>query len=171
MKRFFVFAAIALLALGLLGMSGCSKKVTRMADVSAGDYYTAEEYNNLSDAQREQYCADLADELEQLSAATAEAEAVASEDKLDALRADLARLQSQYDAQSERVASIRDEIDYFESLPKAYTVVRGDCLWNISKKEIIYANPLLWPRIYEANTDQIKDPDLIYPAQVFDIPR
>ena len=27
-----------------------------------------------------------------------------------------------------------------------------------------------WPIIYKANRDQIKDPDLIYPKQVFKIP-
>jgi len=53
---------------------------------------------------------------------------------------------------------------------KEYTVVRGDCLWNIAKKKDIYANPLAWPNIYKANRDQIKNPNLIYPKQVFKIP-
>jgi nucleoid-associated protein YgaU len=55
--------------------------------------------------------------------------------------------------------------------PEEYTVVRGDCLWNISKKDYIYNDPFQWPRIYEANKDKIKDPDLIYPNQVFRIIR
>ena len=29
----------------------------------------------------------------------------------------------------------------------------------------------MWPLIYKANHDKIKDPDLIYPKQVFSIPR
>jgi len=52
-----------------------------------------------------------------------------------------------------------------------YTVVRGDCLWNIAKKDVHYSNGFAWPVIYKANRDQIKDPDLIYPDQMFKIPK
>lgn len=171
MKRLLVIAAIALLAFGLLGTSGCGKKVARQADVSAGDYYNEEEFNSLSDDQREQYCADLADELEGLTEATAKAEGDAAAADLDGLRAELKQLQGEYQAQAGHVNEVRDQIEYFEGLPKDYTVVKGDCLWNISGFESIYADPVQWPRIYRANTDQIKDPDLIYPDQVFSIPR
>lgn len=51
-----------------------------------------------------------------------------------------------------------------------YTVVKGDCLWNIAKKQDIYANPFAWPKIYNSNKDQIKNPNLIYPKQIFKIP-
>ena len=57
------------------------------------------------------------------------------------------------------------------SKPSSYKVVKGDCLWNIAKKPKIYGDPFKWPRIYKANKNQIKDPDLIYPNQVFKIPR
>lgn len=52
----------------------------------------------------------------------------------------------------------------------SYTVVRGDCLWNIAKKKEHYGNAFAWPIIYKANRDQIKNADLIYPDQVFKIP-
>lgn len=55
--------------------------------------------------------------------------------------------------------------------PTAYTVIKGDCLWNIAKKEKIYGDPFQWPKIYKENKDQIRDPDLIFPKQVFRIPR
>ena len=48
-----------------------------------------------------------------------------------------------------------------------YEVVKGDHLWGISDKS--YGNPYKWPLIYKANSDKIKDADLIYPGQVFDI--
>lgn len=51
-----------------------------------------------------------------------------------------------------------------------YTVVRGDNLWNIAKKSQHYGNGFAWTMIYKANRDKIKDPDLIYPKQVFKIP-
>ncbi len=45
-----------------------------------------------------------------------------------------------------------------------------DCLWNIAKKPSIYDNAFLWPKIYQANKDQIKDPNLIYPHERLKIP-
>lgn len=52
-----------------------------------------------------------------------------------------------------------------------YTVVKGDCLWNIAKKKEFYGNGFAWPKIYKANRDKIKNPDLIYPKQIFTIPQ
>ncbi len=49
----------------------------------------------------------------------------------------------------------------------SYEVNQGDHLWGISDKS--YGNPYKWPLIYKANSDKIKDADLIYPGQVFDI--
>jgi nucleoid-associated protein YgaU len=50
-----------------------------------------------------------------------------------------------------------------------YSVVRGDNLWDISGKDSVYANSYQWPLIYKTNRNKIKDADLIYPGQVFDI--
>lgn len=55
--------------------------------------------------------------------------------------------------------------------PASHKVVRGDTLWGISGSAPIYANPFMWPLIYKANRDKIQDPDLIFPNQVFAIPR
>jgi nucleoid-associated protein YgaU len=44
-----------------------------------------------------------------------------------------------------------------------------DCLWNIAKKPEIYNDPFAWPKIWHANSDQIKNPDLIYPGQQLSI--
>jgi nucleoid-associated protein YgaU len=45
-----------------------------------------------------------------------------------------------------------------------------DCLWNIAKKPKTYGNPFLWPKIWQGNRDQIKNPDLIYQGQKLQIP-
>jgi len=52
-----------------------------------------------------------------------------------------------------------------------YSVIKGDHLWGISKKDEIYGDPLQWIRIYCVNKDQIKDPDVIHPEQVLNIAR
>lgn len=49
-----------------------------------------------------------------------------------------------------------------------YTVKRGDCLWKIAKK--YYGNGALYTKIYNANRDKIKNPNLIYVNQRFIIP-
>lgn len=53
------------------------------------------------------------------------------------------------------------------STNSAYEVNKGDHLWGISGSS--YGNPYKWPLIYKANSDKIKDADLIYPGQVLDI--
>ena len=54
-------------------------------------------------------------------------------------------------------------------MAKTYTVAKGDNLWSISAQSDIYGDPYQWPLIYKANSDQIKDADLIFPGQRFTI--
>ena len=52
---------------------------------------------------------------------------------------------------------------------QTYTVVKGDCLWNIAKK--FYGNGSKYTVIYDANRGVIGgNPNLIYPGQVLTIP-
>lgn len=101
--------------------------------------------------------------------------------KLDDLKkAKLAALQEYHD----RLVPLQQKIDglraalakpeFLASLEKTYVVgtwkKNRDCLWNISKKKDIYDNPFMWPKIWQGNRDQIKDPDLIYKGQKLKIP-
>jgi LysM repeat protein len=52
-----------------------------------------------------------------------------------------------------------------------YMVGNGETLWSISARKQVYLDPFLWPLIYRANRDQIKDPKQIYPGQELNIPR
>jgi nucleoid-associated protein YgaU len=56
------------------------------------------------------------------------------------------------------------------STPPAQThvVAAGDSLSKIAKR--YYGDSSQWPRIYEANRDQISNPDLIHPGQNLKIP-
>lgn len=51
---------------------------------------------------------------------------------------------------------------------ESYTVKSGDSLWKISER--VYGNGNDWRRIYEANKDQIQNPDVIQPGWVLTIP-
>ena len=79
---------------------------------------------------------------------------------------------AQYHAETKRYNETHGAVDGAAMTETAdeYTVVSGDNLWNISGQSTVYGNPYQWPLIYKANSDQIKDADLIYPGQVFAIP-
>lgn len=52
--------------------------------------------------------------------------------------------------------------------PSTYTVVSGDCLWKIAKK--ILGDGNRWREIYNLNTTQISNPNLIQPGWVLVLP-
>jgi nucleoid-associated protein YgaU len=100
--------------------------------------------------------------------------------ELDALQARLDALKendlSVLSANEQLINQIQSLIDQARekgkaAVPPSYTVNRGDYLWKIASMPDIYGDAYAWMRIYTSNTDQIKDPDLIYPKQVFLIPR
>ena len=51
---------------------------------------------------------------------------------------------------------------------KTYVVQKGDNLSKIAKRE--HGDAHTWRKIFEANQDIIKDPDLIRPGQTLKIP-
>ena len=65
------------------------------------------------------------------------------------------------------VIVVEEEVSFADR----YTVRKGECLWWIAQYKDIYDDPFQWSIIYDANRNQIEDPDLIYPGQIFSIPR
>ncbi|MEM7519929.1 MAG: peptigoglycan-binding protein LysM [Pseudomonadota bacterium] len=59
--------------------------------------------------------------------------------------------------------------DGLEGPIKAITVQKGATLWAIARDR--YGAGELYVRVFEANRAAIRDPDLIYPGQVFDLPQ
>jgi hypothetical protein len=75
--------------------------------------------------------------------------------------------------QQNRLDSVKRSLES-ASLAMTYTVGTWtkdrDCLWNIAKRPTIYDNAFLWPKIWQGNRDQIKDPDVIYKGQKLKVP-
>ena len=79
----------------------------------------------------------------------------------------------------DRLAKLEDQVKSLQTTlagqVKVYTVGTWsrdrDCLWNISKKKDIYDNAWMWPKIWQGNRDQIRDPDVIHPGQKLKIPQ
>lgn len=59
----------------------------------------------------------------------------------------------------------------FSGLPDQSLVIiqPGNNLWRIASR--VYGDGLRYTDIFQANADQIRDPDLIYPGQVFGLPK
>jgi nucleoid-associated protein YgaU len=57
------------------------------------------------------------------------------------------------------------------TLPATYVVKEGDSLWWIAKYKDVYNDPYLWPALYDANKNEIKDQNKIYPGMKLQIPR
>jgi nucleoid-associated protein YgaU len=62
-------------------------------------------------------------------------------------------------------SSTAPEADAFEM----YLVKAGDTLSKIAKHH--YGDASAWRKIFEANTDILKDPDKIYPGQKLKLPQ
>jgi nucleoid-associated protein YgaU len=84
---------------------------------------------------------------------------------------------SKLDDQQSRLDGLKKSLEQFVASGQSmqtYTVGSWakdrDCLWNIAKKPKIYDNPFLWPKIWQGNRDQIKNPDVIQPGQKLKIP-
>ena len=70
---------------------------------------------------------------------------------------------------------LREEPEVIAALPalqdngvNVITVQTGNTLWGIARDR--YVEGQLYVQVFEANRDQIRDPDLIYPGQIFTIP-
>ena len=51
---------------------------------------------------------------------------------------------------------------------RTHVVTAGESLSKIAEQE--YGDAKQWRRIYDANRDTVKDPDLIYPGQTLKLP-
>lgn len=98
----------------------------------------------------------------EVRAAAAEKEAAEAKSKLEQMKREQARQEAM-----ERVAEIREKVA-MAAQKRTYVVKSGDSLSKIAKELLGDANR--WPEIFEANRDQIKDPNLIYPGQELKIP-
>ena len=92
--------------------------------------------------------------------------------RIDQLNADgskvLARMETPF--KREPRSKLQEQLSAVESPARinVVTVQPGNTLWGISRKR--YGRGILYVQVFEANRDKIRDPDLIYPGQVFSLP-
>lgn len=176
-------------AKGIIEKLGAALKEAR--DAEALTYY-AGNYNRLSkklsgiesDYAAERYLAVISKgetalaEARELAASSRLAAAEAARRKAEE-EARLARLKAEAAARRRAEDEARRRAEEARLLAEeqaravspSHLVVKGECLWVISEYEKVYDNPFQWPLIYKANRSKIRDPDLIFPDQNFQIPR
>ena len=81
-------------------------------------------------------------------------------DQVDGAGSVIARVETPFLREAVRVAAAGEAF---------VTVQPGNSLWRIARRT--YGEGLQYSVIYQANQDQIRDPDLIYPGQVFELPQ
>jgi nucleoid-associated protein YgaU len=92
--------------------------------------------------------------------------------RIDQLNADaskvLARMESPF--KREARSKLQKQLSAAESPARinVVTVQPGNTLWGISRER--YGQGILYVQVFEANRDKIRDPDLIYPGQIFNLP-
>ncbi|MFQ5905910.1 MAG: LysM peptidoglycan-binding domain-containing protein [bacterium] len=95
-------------------------------------------------------------------------------ERVSDLDGDVSALEREIRSLDAKIDALEKEIADLKSMrASTYTVKEGDWLAKLAEYPEVYGhgNYALWPRIYRANKDKIKDPDLIYPGQVLIIPR
>lgn len=92
-------------------------------------------------------------------------------------KADFSGVTSKVDSTEQKVekadfSGVTSSVDSTEEVmggaEQTYTVQKGDTLSHISKQ--FYGKASQWNAIFEANRDQLDDPDRIKPGQVLKIP-
>ncbi len=142
-------------------------------DLDAGDYLTTEEYQKLSKDEALAYCQKLAQEIDiqNDNAAAANSQMGDIDAEIAALRTRLEEARGAVEPLASEVAELERKLQELTDLPRSYTVIEGDWLIKISGKPRIYNDRTQWRKIFEANRDKIRHQDLIYPGQIFLIPR
>ncbi len=149
-------------------LTDCNDAIYKMLGITAADVEAFKQQLGIIEGKVREYqrmnddmLADKTDEIKAL------------ENELNALRANKASLIPEY---YNKIISLARDIKglYREKKIKSYTVGTWakdkDCLWNIAGKIDIYGDPFLWPRIWQGNTDIIRNPDIIFPGQVLQLP-
>lgn len=91
-------------------------------------------------------------------------------DEVDADGVVLSRIETpfQREDRADVVDAMADQVANPEFTVATRTVQPGATLWAIARER--YGSGVLYVSVFEANKDRIRDPDLIYPGQVFVLP-
>lgn len=157
----------------LLWFFSCSGSKGLKKNVAEGEYYSEDEYEELSKGDKETYCSALSKELALLKNSAQEKESFlkATQDQVKKFKEELGPIESDLLRIDSDIRTLTSQIAQLEALPKTWTIQPGECLWTIAGYDNIYSDPVKWPRLFRSNMDVIDDPDYIYPDTVLTVSR
>ena len=158
-------AILSVTVLGVLVLGTASQTFAQQEKMTLEEWQAALDACNQREAAASARISDLDGQIDDVRSQISDLDS-----QINRVRSEISGLNQQVSSTQGDLTRAKDELERVR-YPDSYTVIKGDCLWNIAKKDYIYNDPFKWPRIYEANKDKIKDPDLIYPKQVFTIIR
>jgi hypothetical protein len=164
---------LIVIMLVLMVGTGCSRYKPRPVDISKGEYYDDEEYEKMSNKDKEKYCNALAEELIDLQqrSETAQNQLQENKETIRQLTGDLRDAEREYTNLSAQVDELTKQLQELASLPKKWKLQYGECLWIVAGYEDIYGDPLKWTRIWRGNKGLIEDPDWVLAGWELNIPR
>jgi len=74
-------------------------------------------------------------------------------------------------AETAELAAYARHVEFERMFPSTYLVKRSETLIDIARRHEIYNDQFMWPLLYKANRDQIRDPKVVFPDQVLSVPR
>lgn len=86
-------------------------------------------------------------------------------DEVDSSGEVTSRVETPFKREDPQLLAAADDV---ASIAKQITVQTGNTLWAIARDR--YGEGRLYVQVFEANRESIRDPDLIYPGQVFNLP-
>jgi nucleoid-associated protein YgaU len=91
-------------------------------------------------------------------------------DEIDAAGDVVSRIETPFlrEDPAEVIAAMANDVANPNFTVATRTVQPGATLWAIAEER--YGSGILYLKVFEANRDRIRDPDLIYPGQVFTVP-
>ncbi len=74
-------------------------------------------------------------------------------------------------AETAELAAYARRVEFERMFPSTYKVASGETLLDIAKRHEIFNDKFMWPLLYKANRDQIRDPKVVFPGQMLTVPR
>jgi len=166
-----VAAILAASAVVLCG--GCERAKVRDADVSAGDYYGADEIAALDEGAAGTYCRDLdaarTRTQEEFNAKTKELAGI--NENITAARARRDQLDRDLLATEAEIRTLNDLVREVQALPTEWRIRVGDSLESIAALPQVYNDNEKWWKLFEANKNILLDPNYCLADTTIVIPR
>lgn len=146
--------------------------IKKIVDVSAFEYAPKDSFNvllvylKMQNAYMDgdlQVLSVLGKQLDEIVQKAQETTVQAKQKRIEDLSLDVAQKREEIKSQG--------KADVLEVYPTIYVVKRNETLPSIAARHEIYNDSFMWPLIYKANRDQIKDPKAVYVGQDLKIPR